>query len=389
MVWKCGSAQRVTLMLTFSVAAIAQQYSFRHYSAIEGLQNMVVLSLAQDRAGYIWVGTEGGLYRYDGTRFHLIDLAEGLPCETEIHTLYVASDGALWTNACNQIFRFDGQIFHPLPGLGGPLAGAQRIAEDADGHVVVSTTTGLEEVLPASGGSFGLRQYRLTGALEGKPTHGILRHGSQLWFGCDLRLCVEEGGLVSIFGPENGLPEDSWDGIAIARDGTVWVRSPSRLYRKPPGQARMIQEKPDIGSSVFWGAITITKDGSVMVPTDQGLAIRNNGGWTVLDRKRGLRSALATSVMEDRSGSLWIGLVGSGIARWLGREEWESWTVEQGLPSDLIWSIRRDRKGALWVGTSLGLARLDGRSAPTTWTKEQGLGGNARWLGETSDGSLW
>ena len=390
MVWKCGSAEGVMLMLMFSVSSFAQQYSFRHYGAAEGLQNMVILSLAQDRAGYIWAGSEGGLYRYDGTRFHLIGPAEGLPCSTEIHTLYLAADGALWTNACNQILRFDGQIFRSVPGLGGPLAGAQRIAEDVHGHVVVSTTSGLQEVLLASGGSFALLPYHLTAALDGKPTHGILRHGSQLWFGCDLHLCVEDGGRTSIYGPESGLPEDSWDGIAVSPDGAVWVRSPSRLYQKPPGKGHLIQEKPDIGPSTFWGAITITGDGSVMVPTDRGLAIRSAVGWTVVDRQRGLRSSMTSAALEDRGGSLWIGLVGAGIARWLGRGEWESWTEAQGLPSDLIWSIRRDRKGAIWVGTSLGLARLDGQSRPTTWTQKGGLGGdNVRWLGETSDGSIW
>src|SRR5271157_1418892 len=101
MVRKCDSAQGMMLILMFSVTAFAQQYSFRHYGAAEGLQNMVVLSLAQDHDGYIWTGTEGGLYRYDGTRFRLIGTAEGLPCATEIHSLYVAADGALWTQACH------------------------------------------------------------------------------------------------------------------------------------------------------------------------------------------------------------------------------------------------------------------------------------------------
>ncbi len=351
---------------------------------------MVILSLAQDRAGYIWAGSEGGLYRYDGTRFRLMGPAEGLPCATEIHTLYLATDGALWTNACNQIFHFDGQKFHSVPGLSGPLAGAQRIAEDVHGHVVVSTSAGLQEVLPASGGSFVLRPYRLTGDLEGKPVHGILRHGTQLWFGCDLHLCVEDGDRTSVIGPASGLPEDSWDGIAVSPDGEVWARSPSRLYHMPPGQTHMIQEKVDIGSSMFWRAVTITRDGSVMVPTDQGLAIRSATRWKMVDRRRGLHSDMTSAVLEDRGGCLWIGLLGAGLARWLGRGEWESWTVAQGLPSDLIWSIRRDRKGALWVGTSMGLARLDGHSPPTTWTKKGGLGGdNVRWLGETSDGSIW
>jgi len=389
------------LLLALAGPGLAQRYSFRHYGAAEGLQNLVVLSLAQDAAGYIWAGTEGGLYRYDGTRFHVMGPAEGLPCGTEIHTLYAARDGALWANACAQIFRYDGHRFHDIPGIGTPLSGAQRIAEDVQGRVVVSTNVGLYQVLPADGGrSFALRPYPLTLALEGKPTHGILRHGTQLWFGCGPQLCVEDQGRVSIFGPKEGLPEDSWDAIGIAPDGSVWVRSPSKLYRKPPDGARpdgvrFIQEKPDIASSMFWGALTIARDGSVMVPTDQGLAIRSPGGqrqnqWKVVDRRLGLGAAMTSSVLEDREGSLWIGLIGAGMDRWLGRGQWEAWTEAQGLPSDLIWSLRRDRQGALWVGTSLGLARLDGRARPRTWTRHDGLqGDNVRWLGETSDGSIW
>ena len=66
----------------FAGSGVAQQYSFRHYGAAEGLQNLAILSLAQDGAGYIWAGSEGGLYRYDGTRFRLTAAAEGLPCES-------------------------------------------------------------------------------------------------------------------------------------------------------------------------------------------------------------------------------------------------------------------------------------------------------------------
>src|ERR1700687_6292762 len=112
------------LVLALTGSAAAQQYSFRHYGAAEGLQNLVVLSLAQDGAGYIWAGSEGGLYRYDGTRFRLMSAAEGLPCATEVHALHVATDGALWANTCDHIFRFDGQRFRPIAGVGGMLSGA-------------------------------------------------------------------------------------------------------------------------------------------------------------------------------------------------------------------------------------------------------------------------
>ena len=63
------------LLFALAGTGAAQQFSFRHYGFVEGLQNLTVLSLAQDGAGYIWAGTEGGLYRYDGTRFRLMTAA--------------------------------------------------------------------------------------------------------------------------------------------------------------------------------------------------------------------------------------------------------------------------------------------------------------------------
>ena len=206
------------------------------------------------------------------------------------------------------------------------------------------------------------------------PVRGIAQNGSQLWFGCGRRLCVEDGGRISLFGLAEGLPEDAWDAIGITPDGSVWIRSPSNLYRKPPGALRLFREKPTIASSIFWGALTVARDGSVMIPTDKGLAICSAGNWSVVDVQRGLPAAMTSAVLEDRDGSLWIALIGSGVARWLGHGEWEAWTKAQGLPSDLIWSIRRDRKGALWVGTSLGLARMDDRGSLRTWTRKDGLG---------------
>jgi ligand-binding sensor domain-containing protein len=106
------------------ITADAQQYEFRAYGSAEGLRNPVVLSLAQDADGYIWVGTEGGLYRYDGSRFRLMGQAEGLPCSTEVHTLFVAADKALWVNTCSGVYRFDGRRFQVIGGIHNLFGGS-------------------------------------------------------------------------------------------------------------------------------------------------------------------------------------------------------------------------------------------------------------------------
>lgn len=378
------------LVLVFAAGVVAQQYGFRTYGAAEGLRNVVVLSLAQDHTGYIWVGTEGGLYRYDGTRFRLMGLGEGLPCSTEVHGLFVASDGALWANTCSGIFRFEGERFRAIPGIQEMLRGAEVMTEAPDRTVLITTPAGISKVSRRADGSFWTSTYPLPASLAGKRVNGITQQGNRLWFGCGQQLCMEQAGQVSVFGREDGLPEDRWDGIQISPDGMVWVRSPKTVYRRAPGEATFSEEKADIASSGFWGALTLGRDGSVMVPTDEGLAIRRNGRWNVVNRKRGLPEENTVAVLEDREGSLWIGLAGGGLVRWLGRGSWESWKREQGLPSNTVWNVKRDRAGSLWVATSLGLTRIDASGRTRTWTKKDGLGGdNVRWLAETADGSIW
>jgi PAS domain S-box-containing protein len=377
-------------MSELAATAVTQEYGFRFYGSADGLRNAVVLSLAQDPAGYIWAGTEGGLYRYDGTRFRLMAQGEGLPCSTEVHGLFVARDGALWVNTCSGIFRFDGQRFLAIEGIHTLIRGAQIMADAADGGVLITTLAGIYEASGRADGSFHAHPYPLPAALAGKRMYGIQRQGDRVWFGCGQQLCMEQSGHISLFGTEQGLPEDAWDGIQVAPDGTVWARSPRSVYRRLPGQARFSQEDPDIASSGFWGALALARDSSVLVPTDQGLAVYSKAKWSLVNRRRGLRTENVVAVLEDREQSVWIGLAGGGLARWIGRTVWESWKMDQGLPSNVVWNIRRDKRGALWVATSLGLARIDRFGRVTSWTQKDGLGGeNVRWLAESSDGSIW
>jgi len=386
----CSFGQFLVLVAVFAASACAQEYSFRFYGHAEGLQNLVVLSLTQDRAGYIWAGTEVGLYQYNGNRFRLVGEEEGLPCNGEVHGLFVASDGALWANTCARIFRFNGQRFELITGVNTLLRGSQVMANGTNGSVLIATEIGLLEVSLNANGSFSTHSHLLPKALADKPVHGILRHGSTLWFGCGEGLCSEESGRISVFGDEYGLPRDSWDGIQVSSDGSIWIRSPRSVYRRGPGQTEFTRADPNIASSGFWGALILARDGSVMVPTDHGLAIGTSAEWSVVNRQRGLRIENTAAVFEDREGSVWIGLVGGGIARWIGRGVWTAWNTSQGFPSDMVWNVRRDRKGDLWAGTSLGIVRLDSTGRIRTWTKREGLGGeNVRWLGESSDGSLW
>ena len=93
---------------------------------------------------------------------------------------------------------------------------------------------------------------------------------------------------------------------------------------------------------------------------------------------------------EDREGSLWIGIIGNGLVRWLGRRRWESWTEAEGLSHDIVWGIQRDAAGTLWAATESGLSRFDEKAQRWRAWIHPGLRPNRTLaLAAARDGTLW
>src|SRR5271163_1994229 len=81
--------------IVLSAVLYGQRYNFKFYGEQEGLQSLAVQIVLQDRAGFLWVGTQNGLFRYDGNRFVGFGKAEGLP-DAHIESLHESIDGTLW-----------------------------------------------------------------------------------------------------------------------------------------------------------------------------------------------------------------------------------------------------------------------------------------------------
>src|ERR1019366_8140294 len=92
----------------------AQRYSFKFYGEEEGLQDLRVQAVLQDRSGFLWVGTQNGLYRYDGSRFVSFGKTEGLP-GARIESLYESGDGTLWVGTQTGLARHQRDRFETLP----------------------------------------------------------------------------------------------------------------------------------------------------------------------------------------------------------------------------------------------------------------------------------
>jgi len=387
-----GRLVRMSL-LAIAVAAplAAQRYSFRHYGQEEGLTNTASQCLLQDRTGFIWVGTQNGLFRFEGMRFEGFFRADGLP-SSRIQALHEDRAGTLWVGTRAGLAQRRGDRFQAIA-IAGPyeILGRSAIVSDRQGTVYVGTSEGFLVGRPATPSSELSWRFEEVG-LPHEPVYslGFDQHGVLL-VACGSRLYQLRGKRAVTLPDEAGVPEDRWEAILTDPQGQVWIRSARRLLVRDPNTARFLPMDDGLPESTSVASLHLDSQGTLFVPTDLGLAFRSGNRWERIDSSRGLAADSLCCLLQDREGLLWVGLLGAGLARWVGYRQWESWTPAEGLSNRNTWDIYRDRSGILWVGTDYGLnALFPGRTSWRLWTGQQGLGGNKiRALEGDPEGSVW
>ncbi len=365
----------------------AKQYSFKTYGPLEGLKNQSVTCLLEDRRGVLWVGTENGLFRYDGPRFTQFGSADGLPDST-IQSLHQAPDGTLWVGTRVGLAFRNGDHFTPDPMLGKvDLYGYSNIVSSPDGTLFVGTALGLavgRKASPLAPVRFYFETHDPVFAVTHAPSGAVFFAAhDHLWE-------WNNGTVTDITGPQH-LPKDLWDSLLVDHEGDLWVRSTRRLLVRHAGSDHF-EIKANIPYSADMGTLYQTSDGHVFVPTEHGLIMFKGDHQERLGTDTGLAVNAVGCVLQDHEGSVWIGLRGTGLVRWLGFETWEGWKSIDGLTSDVIWDVKRDHAGTLWVATNDGLNALD----PVTqrfraWPPRLNTRGfNVRCLLDDPDGdALW
>jgi signal transduction histidine kinase/ligand-binding sensor domain-containing protein/CheY-like chemotaxis protein len=379
----------------------AQRYNFKFYGEEEGLQNLVVQVILQDRAGFLWVGTQNGLYRYDGSGFNGFGKNEGLP-GGRIESLHESIDGTLWVGTNTGLARWRKDRFETVPiRVASGIVGRTGIVSDKTGRLYLATERGLATgANTASGLRFALipRPQRVAS----DDVSGVYVDPSgTVWYGCAKSLCRLDNGQGREVGSEAGLPQEEWDAILSDLDGNLWVRSERSLYVRMSGSRRFQSggELPE--STNTYPTLALDPVGRLLVPTFRGLGRQvipsgptpsgsGKPGWEIINAQDGLTTNDISAVVQDREGSIWIGLLGSGLARWLGYNEWESWTEREGLSRESIWSVTRDSTGRLWVGTQFGLNYAEEHYGKLIWQQKPINGVEMiRTLAAAPDGALW
>jgi len=370
----------------------AERYAFDAYGPDQGLRNLAIRVLHQDRQGFLWVGTSNGLYQYDGHRFLAFSAKDGLP-DTAITTLYESPGGTLWVGTEHGLAWKSGARFVAArnPAL-RELIYRQSVASLPDGRMVFATAGGLALASPPAGGR-DLQLQALpppVGVSSPRATAVYVETQEKIWFGCGPSVCRREGGQIQVWGEAEGVPADVWQFIAKDADGNVWVRSRRHLIELEPGGRRFkTLRAEDVGDLNYgYPSLGFDRSGALLVPTNMGLAVLRNGSWSMLGHRQGLPSSTVTAVLQDAEGSLWLGS-GEGLARCAGYGEWETFTEAEGLSDDDILSLSEDTTGGIWAGGARGLSHGVRREGVWKWTT---VGGGLTWVASMAhapDGAVW
>ena len=368
------------------------RYVFERVGENIGLGTLTVTSLAQDKDGFMWIGTQSGLMRYDGSRAKHFSVDDGL-ASTVIDQILIAPNDRILigTRKGVSICHKDRFLRMPLPADAVPDPGYQFIAADTLGNIYIATRKGLFRY------TFDNPTHSIPVPIAGGPVEQpidavYVAPDDTVWFASGRKLGnIRPKQRAEWLKVESRLPEEAVLALVKDGEGTLWIRTAKHVAHFDTATHSVISEKTTIPSANDFGIPTVDRSGNLIVPTVAGIYRRRAGVWEAVDRTRGMPVNAAYAVTEDREGAYWVGLAGAGVVRWQGTTAWEGWTQAEGLPDNVIWAMKRDHQKRLWVGTNNGLAMWDAqRKQWRIWNAGNGLNGSVvRDIAISTDGAIW
>lgn len=300
------------------------QYAHTAWRIQDGFFSGTPQTITQTADGYLWIGTEAGLVRFDGISFvpWTPPNGETLP-SPRIHSLLGTSDGSLWIGTSRGLARWSKSELFTFP---GEPAFVEAIVQDAEGKVWITRS----QVRDAEGA-----------------------------------LCQVAGIALRCHGTADGISFAYAQPLFNDTQGNLWIGSSAGVCRWKSGDAKtyIVQALMRVQGLAGVSAIAPGNDGSVLVGMRQqgkglGLQELRGGIWRdyILPGLEGPEMHVST-LLRDREGDLWLGTANNGLYRiHTGRAD--HFGSADGLSSDAVQGLYEDREGDLWVATSRGIDRF-------------------------------
>lgn len=403
-----------------------KEYIYDFWSSKQGLPQDTVYAILQDQQGYLWIGTDGGIVRYNGRRFRVFSTSNTPALKSNsITALMETSDGRIWIGTFGGgITVFSNGAF-TRPSLSGPLPGESiwTLCETADKTVwvgtaggglagisgnrvtVISTENGLSDnrIMDIAEDSYGnlwvgtenglnrLREGRVLQIFSSKDLPGsfvfsILEdHEKKLWFGTTMGLCRMEGEKFIPYTVHDGLSNNFIRKLHEDRDHNIWIATDNGLNRISDGDIQSFGDLPDTSLLAF----EEDHEGNLWIgTTGRGIIQMHNRHIYALPQNEALLPFQIRGVMEDSKKTLWIATNGGGLFQ-KTEKGFTRFGKKEGLTVPFVHSLTEDRRGNIWIGTQSGLFMLSGRRITPVNDEESFHSYPIRTLLEDREGTVW
>jgi ligand-binding sensor domain-containing protein/signal transduction histidine kinase len=313
-------------------------FTLSTWTTEQGLPQSFITALDQTPDGFLWIGTQGGLARFDGLSFRTSFPDEPAAIHGGINGITHDDSGRLWVATTRGLLCEEDGVFRLVrtPGPGPPRV--DRIVAARDGGLLVGMASHLWKLDRA-----GLHFTAMTTGVEKLRSFTEDQHGV-LWLTDSAAVTeVEASGKITRFPlPEAGL-------ITAQPDGNVYAGDGHRLYRF---DGHAFVQMPNAGTEEFV-AMTVARDGALWMASGglQGLSRKTAAGVQRLSMSDGLASNDTRLLYEDRDGAMWVGTI-AGLQR-LKRGTFVPYTTRDGLPPATAQydAIFEAADHSIWTGT--------------------------------------
>ncbi len=366
----------------FSTVCKAQQYNFISYSIEDGLAQSQVRSLLQDSRGYIWVGTLGGLSRFDGIEFTNYSTDNGLP-GNQVNAIFEDSKGRIWAGCKGAIAHFEKGVWY-VHQLDSSFSESIifDIQEDGEGHLWLATDGRGSICYQEKECSY----FNTENGLAHDYVRAITRMDDMLFFATRGGVSVMKAGKF-IDGNEE-LAELNASDVVFDANKNCWVTTYGAGVVKVNGSTKQYKAEDGLIRNHIRNAI-IDQHGALWFASKKGVSRLSDGVFTNFVAGEGIPNENIRVLLEDFDGNIWMGSDGGGLLKFSG-EAFVSYSASPGLPSTTIMSMVEDTMGALWFSTyGSGVSRFY-QGNFTNYDRKSGLTNNTVWASYCdTKGHLW
>ena len=405
------------------------QYLREEWGSEKGFPGGPINAIAQTRDGYLWLGTQTGLVRFDGWSFRLFSQTStnGNPIGSVLG-LVADAEGSLWVRLLGSgLLRYrDGKFEDFWNTFGSPERAVTQMYRDADGRAIFATMVNgtlaydhgkFTSVTPNPGlanfvitavatgpeGAYwlGTRDLGLYDTRQGKISprrdvsterkiNALLSVGNQLWIGTDAGLLLWNGHETARIGPDSPLGKRQILSLSDDGDGNIWAGTDHGVYRLDP-ESDFAPKAENTEADGPVSAILADREGNIWIATPRGLERLRNTIFTSYGVTDGLPEESNGLVHVDSDGRTWFAPIRGGLY-WL-KDMRVGRIREAGLDKDVVYSIA-GVNGDLWVGRQQGglthLQNVEGKWHAASYTTANGLAQNSVYTVRLShDGTVW